>query len=522
MAHTMVMEKVKIAKPFDEALCLAGFGKFNIYVLLATGLCLMCVIIESMCAMFITPAAQCDLNLDLSQKGLMYSISFLGIVSSSHMWGYLADTKGRKIVLIVSLVSSAVVGFICSFVSLPWLFILLRFINGFLIGGSSAIIYAFAGEFHDDIFRPKVVSWIATFVALGNMYLPGLAWVVLPQNWSFEIPYINLLFRPWRLLAIIYSMPSLLAAFLIFFLPESPKYLLTQGKHKEVMVILTKIFCVNTGKKPGDYAVSSIIWSEAVTGVQHEENENMFKSMWRQTVPLFKREFLVKTLLVCFLQFSIFLTTSSIIMWYPQILNSMTEYGKNESESKVTMCKSILFDEETTVAAETSGKSLISKTCRDTVNTEVFLVSLVVGIAYACCYVFIGSVINILGKKNLLVGFLVVTTVSGLCAQLLSGYSLIQIGLGIFLMAGTGIGIVNAISVDLYPTQIRGMALAVSLMFGRFGAMTGSNIGGPLMSQICDYTFYIIATIHILIIIVVVLLPSAQKSRTEVETKEER
>lgn len=130
-------------------------------------------------------------------------------------------------------------------------------------------------------------------------------------------------------------------------------------------------------------------------------------------------------------------------------------------------------------------------------NTEVFLVSMLVAAAYAACYIFIGTVINILGKKNLLIGFLVVTTVSGLCAQLLTGYSYIQISLGLFLMAGAGIGIVNAITVDLYPTQIRGMALAVSLMFGRFGAMTGSNIGGPLMSQLCDYMFYIITAIHI-------------------------
>lgn len=130
-------------------------------------------------------------------------------------------------------------------------------------------------------------------------------------------------------------------------------------------------------------------------------------------------------------------------------------------------------------------------------NTEVFLVSLAVGAAYAACYLFIGAVINVFGKKNLLTGFIIVTTISGLCAQLLSGYSYIQIGLGLFLMAGTGIGIVNAISVDLYPTQIRGMALAVSLMFGRLGAMTGSNIGGPLMSQLCDYTFFIIAAVHI-------------------------
>lgn len=63
-------------------------------------------------------------------------------------------------------------------------------------------------------------------------------------------------------------------------------------------------------------------------------------------------------------------------------------------------------------------------------------------------------------------------------------------------MAATGVGIVNAIVVDLYPTQIRGMALAVSLMCGRFGAMTGSNVVGPILFNFCDYLFYIFAALH--------------------------
>lgn len=46
-------------------------------------------------------------------------------------------------------------------------------------------------------------------------------------------------------------------------------------------------------------------------------------------------------------------------MWYPQILNSMTELGKKESEDQVTMCKSILYEEEETIAAETFSKSII-------------------------------------------------------------------------------------------------------------------------------------------------------------------
>lgn len=110
----------------------SGFGKFNLFSLIATGGCLMCVITETMCAMFIIPAAQCDLDLTLTAKGILYSAGFFGVVASSYIWGYFADTRGRKVVILITLVASAVISFIGSVVDIPWLFIFLRFCNGFL------------------------------------------------------------------------------------------------------------------------------------------------------------------------------------------------------------------------------------------------------------------------------------------------------------------------------------------------------------------------------------------------------
>lgn len=108
-----------------------GYGLFNIIILLSAGLCLMVVIIETMGMMFVIPAAQCDLDLTLDQKSLLSAISFLGVVSSSLLWGFLADTRGRKNVLFVSMVTSFATTFVASFVPQSWLFIFLRFLNGF-------------------------------------------------------------------------------------------------------------------------------------------------------------------------------------------------------------------------------------------------------------------------------------------------------------------------------------------------------------------------------------------------------
>lgn len=153
------------------------------------------------------------------------------------------------------------------------------------------------------MFRPKVVTWMATFVALGNVYLPALAWLILEYQWSFPIPALNVLFRPWRLLVIVYSLPCLVFAILLSFLPESPKYLLSQGRSTEALVIVKRIYEINNPGK--EFLVKELFW-EDLHVVAKNENNNLFKSMWKQTIPLFHKPFLWKTFMLCFLQYGLF------------------------------------------------------------------------------------------------------------------------------------------------------------------------------------------------------------------------
>ncbi|KAJ3664453.1 hypothetical protein Zmor_000016 [Zophobas morio] len=494
--------------PFDKAISLTGYGCFNILILLATGGGLMCVIIETMCMMFITPAAQCDLDLTLSEKGFLSSVSFIGVVASSYMWGYLADTRGRKRVLVVSLAISSITTMICSIIPWDWLFIILRFINGFFIGGASSVVYAYAGEFHDNHYRPKVISWMSTFVAFGNMYLPGLAWLVLPQEWQFPVSIIDINFRPWRLLLILYTLPCLMCALFMYYLPESPKYLISQGRKKEALDVLRKMYVTNTKKPEDTYDVDEIIW-EDLGDNDVKKNYGMFKTMWKQTVPLFKGALLLKTIFMCYMQFGVFASNAGIFMWYPEILNRMSHYIIERPGSEVSLCTAVLFEEDD--FSNFTQFEYPMKTCKDEVKTQVFLVSLVMAVAYAIIYLMIGCIINLVGKKQLMISFVTVTTISGLASQFVYGYELIQILVGFFLMGGAAIGVTNAIAVDLFPTQVRGMALAFSMMFGRIGAMTGTNLVGPIMYNACDYLFYFVVAEHLVLIIVVFLLPSSPR-----------
>lgn len=53
------------------------------------------------------------------------------MVIGSYFWGCLADTKGRKIVLIAALLLDGLSGLLSSVTTIFGLFMLLRFINGF-------------------------------------------------------------------------------------------------------------------------------------------------------------------------------------------------------------------------------------------------------------------------------------------------------------------------------------------------------------------------------------------------------
>lgn len=53
------------------------------------------------------------------------------MVVGSYIWGCLADTKGRKIVLIATLLMDGIVGVASSFVQYFWVFLIFRFFNGF-------------------------------------------------------------------------------------------------------------------------------------------------------------------------------------------------------------------------------------------------------------------------------------------------------------------------------------------------------------------------------------------------------
>lgn len=108
------------------------FGLFNYILILVSGMVLFAVAMETCGISYVLPMSECDMNLSTSDEGILTAVPFAGIICSSHLWGFLADTKGRRRVLQPTLLAAFLISVASSFVQNFYLFTTLRFLNGFL------------------------------------------------------------------------------------------------------------------------------------------------------------------------------------------------------------------------------------------------------------------------------------------------------------------------------------------------------------------------------------------------------
>lgn len=120
-----------VAHSFEDALNKTGFGKFNFYLIIICGLVLGCGFLETSSVGLVLPIAQCELNLTNFDKGLIGSMGYVGIILSSHFWGFMADTRGRKKAMIPALLLTFVFSVISAFSKSVWFLAFFRFLNGF-------------------------------------------------------------------------------------------------------------------------------------------------------------------------------------------------------------------------------------------------------------------------------------------------------------------------------------------------------------------------------------------------------
>lgn len=82
-----------------------------------------------------------------------------------------------------------------------------------------------------------------------------MAWLIIPHNWSLNLFNGSFVYNSWRLYMSFCGLPIIIGAVCFFFFPESPKFLMSQGRNDEALEVFRKIYAVNSGQSPDSYPV---------------------------------------------------------------------------------------------------------------------------------------------------------------------------------------------------------------------------------------------------------------------------
>ena len=161
---------------------------------------------------------------------LTTSLFFVGVLMGSFISGQLSDRFGRKNVLFLTMGMQTGFSFLQVF-SVNFEMFTVLFV---LVGMGQISNYVAAFVLGTEILSKSIRIIFATlgvciFYAFGFMVLPLFAYFI----------------RDWRMLLLALTVPGVLCGALWWFIPESPRWLISQGRIKEAEVIIRKAAKIN-------------------------------------------------------------------------------------------------------------------------------------------------------------------------------------------------------------------------------------------------------------------------------------
>ncbi|CAH2981582.1 unnamed protein product [Chilo suppressalis] len=488
---------------YEEALDLTGHGRYNIGLLLACFMLITAMGIDIFGLGIIVTAATCDLSLTLQQIGVLSSMPFAGIIVMSYPWGYLSDTRGRKLVLMWAMCGSFVSALLSSLAPTWQALAALRFIGSALSSAAESATYALLGECCNSRVRARYMLLMTSALMLTpTIYY---IWGYLIMKLNFSIPFLGIVFRPWRLLTLVMALPLGLGALLLHFYCESPKFLVNVGRKEEALLNLKKMYVKNGGAGP-EYPVQDVYLEEG-----NKEDVGVFslRSLWTQIAPLFKPPLLWRTLLLYYLTFVTYIANNSFAIILPTIFNVFfTSYATSDADAG--FCD--LFADANTASAETNQTVTVVEECRNTINDNTIWA----GCAHGFSFFLLNALISqCAGKrKMLMIVILVVAAAAAVgidnTGEPISGLVLFYV----YLTTAMVFGVISSYFVDLFPTSYRGMVACLGMMVARLSAFAGTNVVGRAMTTQCSAALYGAAGLVLSGAIAAALLPTGDLQTT--------
>lgn len=177
-------------------------------------------------------------------KGFVIASALIGCIIGGASAGFITKSFGRRNGLII-----AAIAFFLSAIGAwnPELFnvfgtqpvfsfVIYRIIGGIGVGIASMISPMYIAEISPASVRGKLVSWNQFAIIFGMLIIYFVNYFISRQgdeSWLIE--------EGWRWMFFSGSIPAGIFLILLFFVPETPRYLVMKGREEKAMQVLTKI-----------------------------------------------------------------------------------------------------------------------------------------------------------------------------------------------------------------------------------------------------------------------------------------
>ncbi|XP_045775667.1 synaptic vesicle glycoprotein 2C-like [Maniola jurtina] len=481
---------------FERAIEQTGYGRFHYLLLAVCGLVSTSEEMDVISMSFILPSAQCDLNLNTQTKGWLNSIIFIGMMVGAYAWGSVADSLGRKRVLIAISIINGLAIVASSFSQNYELFMLFRFINGAALGGSGPVIWSYFAEFQPKNKRGAMLSFMAAFWTLGNLFVAGLAWVIIPSGIGGETG--GFVYNSWRIFLLVMSLPSFVVAALLLLLPESPKFLISTGRHDEALEVFRSIYMMNTGRDKELYPVKQILVDEPIhlkpekfVEAKEIKPKSKLKKMMGDIVEhskqLFVPPILKFTTISITINFTFHIGYYGLMMWFPEMFNRFDEWSRTHDNAEADIC-------QVTAYVTQYGTHSAEAACDSHIHSSVFMDSLITVAAAIPSNIFAVLGMDRLGRKF----FLVFATFSaGLCSAAMyfvyNKTNNLVVSAVFSSVISCGNASLDCLITEVFPTNLRATGVAVSMVAARLGGIIGNVVIAALLDSYCPAPTFIVA-----------------------------
>lgn len=266
-------------------------------------------------------------------EGFFVSSGLLGAVNGSALAGWLSDRFGRSRNLVLAAVLLWVASLGSAYAPDIWLLILARWLGGIGVGISAMVCPLYISEISPTHLRGRLVTVFQFAITAGIMlalfnnywlhqWARSLANTVTPGGFAEWF----LVRETWRAMFASALVPGLVFLVMAFRLPESPRWLIKQGRLEQAREVLQRIFHQDGARAEFDAIRDTISKESAAT--------SRFRDVFQ---PRYRKPLVIAMMLAAFAQFS----GINVVFYYGTTMLEAAGFQSDRALSGMTVIGSV-------------------------------------------------------------------------------------------------------------------------------------------------------------------------------------